>query len=164
MSITQVAFILISVVTLGSALAMVTSRTVFVAALWMVSAFVGVAALYVLLEAGFLAAIQLLVYAGGIAVLILFAIMLTPRVMQPMEEASRFNDQWIYVAAVSAFLFAGFWVLAIRTAWPVNLQQVTGNNVFLLGRGFMTQYLLPFEVTSALLLVALVGAIVIARD
>ncbi len=164
MSITQVAFILISAITLGSALAMVTSRTVFVAALWMVAAFVGVAALYVLLEAGFLAAIQLLVYAGGIAVLILFAIMLTPRVMQPMEGLSRFNDQWMFVAAVSAFLFAGLWALAIRTDWPVNLQQLAGDNIFLLGRGFMTQYLLPFEVTSVLLLVTLVGAIVIARD
>jgi len=164
MSITQVAFILISLVTLGSALAMVTSRTVFVAALWMVATFAGVAALFVLLEAGFLAAIQILVYAGGIAVLILFAIMLTPHVMQPMEGQSRFNDQWMFVAAIATFMFVALWTLATRTHWPVVLQRVTGDSVVLLGRGFMTQYLLPFEVTSAMLLAALVGAIVIARD
>ncbi len=164
MTVTQVAFILISVITLGSALAMVTSRTVFVAALWMVAAFAGVAGLFVLLEAGFLAAIQILIYAGGIAILILFAIMLTPRVMRPMEGLGRFNNQWMLAAALNLALFAALGTLVARTEWPVNLQRVTSDYAALLGRGFMTHYLLPFEVTSVLLLVALVGAIVIARD
>jgi len=164
MSVTQVAFILLSIITLGSALAMVTSRTVFVAALWMVAAFAGVAGLYVLLEAGFLAAIQILIYAGGIAILILFAIMLTPRVMRPMEGLHRFNDQWAVAAALNLLLFGALALLVSRVEWPVSLQRVTGDYAVLLGRGFMTQYLLPFEVTSVMLLVALVGAIVIARD
>jgi len=115
MTVTQVAFILISVITLGSALAMVTSRTVFVAALWMVAAFAGVAGLFVLLEAGFLAAIQILIYAGGIAILILFAIMLTPRVMRPMEGLGRFNNQWMLAAALNLALFAALGTLVART-------------------------------------------------
>ena len=77
----QFIFIILSVITLGAALAVVTSKNLFHSALFMVLSFVGVAGLYVLLEAGFLAAVQILVYVGAIAILIIFAIMLTRRLM-----------------------------------------------------------------------------------
>ncbi|MDQ7028369.1 MAG: NADH-quinone oxidoreductase subunit J [Ardenticatenia bacterium] len=165
MTAEQVVFILAAIVTLGSALGMVTTRSVFVGALWMVAVFGGVAALFILLGAGFLGIVQILVYIGAIAVLILFAIMLTPRVMGD-PQAPRYNRQWPLVAVMASALASLLVALVLRTDWPVAQEgtpTIAGFAVEL-GKGFMTTYILPFEVASVLLLVALIGAIVIARE
>jgi NADH:ubiquinone oxidoreductase subunit 6 (subunit J) len=83
----QVIFILVSLLTLGTGIVVVTNRNLFHAALAMMASFLGVAGLYILLDAGFLAAAQLLVYIGAISILIIFAIMLTRRMMQAREAA-----------------------------------------------------------------------------
>ncbi len=165
MTAEQVVFVLAAVVTLGSALGMVTTRSVFVGALWMIAVFGGVAALFILLGAGFLGIVQILVYIGAIAVLILFAIMLTPRVMGD-PNAPRYNRQWPLVAVMASALASLLVALVLRTDWPLAQEgapTITGFAVEL-GKGFMTTYILPFEVASVLLLVALIGAIVIARE
>ena len=84
--------------------------------------------------------------------------------MQPMEGVSRFNEQWALAAVINLLLFGALATLVSRVGWPVSLQSISADYAVLLGRGFMTHYLLPFEATSVVLLVALVGAIVIARD
>ena len=88
----QIVFIVISAITIIAAWIVVTDRNLFHAAIALMASFAGVAGLYILLEAGFLAASQLLVYIGAISILIMFAIMMTRRLMQTSE--SPYNLQW----------------------------------------------------------------------
>ncbi len=155
-------FALAAGVTLIGALGVVTARTVFASGLFLILSFVGVSGIYVMLEAPFLAMAQLLIYVGAVAILILFAIMLTRRVMseQPGQQS---NNQWPVAAAVAALLF-GVLALATRQAWPISNAAPPDNVITALGEAFLGPYVLPFEIVSVLLLAALVGAIIIARE
>jgi NADH-quinone oxidoreductase subunit J len=170
MTIQQLIFILISAFTIISAIVVVIDRNLFRAAIAMMASFLGVAGLYVMLEAGFLAVAQLLVYIGAISILVIFAIMMTRRLMQTNE--SPFNSQpiWGLIAAILSFVLLA--VVVTRT-WsgtdfpgpaPVS-PQVIEESVTSLGTLFVSpdQLVIPFEVASVLLLAALIGAIVIAR-
>lgn len=170
MTIQQLIFIFISAFTLLAGFIVVTDRNLFRAAIALMASFLGVAGLYVMLEAGFLAMAQLLVYIGAISILIIFAIMMTRRLMQTSE--SPFNGQWVW--GVLAAVLTGFiliWV--IIQAWPdssypgpaVVADETLRNSVVDLGRILVdpNALVIPFEVASALLLAALVGSIVIAR-
>jgi NADH-quinone oxidoreductase subunit J len=169
MTVQQVVFILISALTLISAVVVVTDRNLFRAAVALMASFLGVAGLYILLDAGFLAAAQLLVYIGAISILMIFAIMMTRRLMQTTE--SPFNSQpWWGVAA--AVIVAALLVVVILNTWPVDQfsdvaqvgPEVLRDGVVSLGEALVSPdwYVLPFEVVSVLLLAALVGAVVIA--
>lgn len=171
----QIIFIIISAITLIMGWIVVTNRNLFHAALALMGTFLGVAGLYVLLEAGFLAAAQLLVYIGAISILVIFAIMMTRRLMQTTETP--FNSQWALGGLVSA-LFFGITVFVLLNfdnwslepgvgptgAMPEVPAAVSRGTVASLGAALVdvNQYVLPFEVASVLLLAALVGAIVIA--
>ncbi len=170
----QIIFIIIAVLTIGSALVVVTNRNLFHAALALMVSFFGVAGFYVLLEAGFLAAAQLLVYIGAISILIIFAIMMTRRMMQTTEAP--YNTQWGLgliaaglVLAILVFVVVGYWPLPpdatvyLQARTPVS-DTVIQNSVVELGKAFVSPdaYVLPFELASILLLGALVGAIVVA--
>jgi len=157
-----VVFIICSLVTLGAALAVVTSKNLFHSALFLVLSFVGVASLYVLLEAPFLAAVQVLVYVGAIAILIVFAIMLTRRLMA--EDLVQRNAQWGWSALGAVLLFVALGVILFQVNWPVAEAAVPKETISALGQDLMGRYLVPFEVASVLLLVALVGSIIIARE
>lgn len=162
----QIIFGLISLVTLAFAVGMVTVNSVFVAALLMIGAFGGVAALFVTLNAGFLGVVQVLIYVGAIAVLILFAVMLTPRVMAQHETRSRYTAQWPLAATIVVLLVGVLVSMSLGVNWPVQeqLSPATVDYAVELGKAFMGPYILPFEVAGVVLLVALVGAIVIARE
>jgi NADH-quinone oxidoreductase subunit J len=166
----QIAFWVLALVTVIAAAGMVGVASVFHAALLMVVAFIGIAGLYVVMGAGFLGIIQILIYVGAIAVLVLFALMLTPRVMQ-QEDRSRYTGQW----PLAALLAFGFVILMtmilLEVPWPfANVGPVaegaTRDYAAELGIAFMNPdgYMLPFYVAAVMLLVALVGAIVIARE
>jgi NADH-quinone oxidoreductase subunit J len=157
-----VVFIICSLVTLGAALAVVTSRNLFHSALFLILSFVGVAGLYVLLEAPFLAAVQILVYVGAIAILIVFAIMLTRRLMA--KDLVQSNTQWNLAFLGAIFLFLALVVILLRVNWPVVGAAVPEETINILGQDLMGAYLMPFEVASVLLVVALVGSIIIARE
>lgn len=169
----QIIFIIISLFTLLSAWIVVTNRNLFHAALAMMASFLGVAGFYVLLDAGFLAAAQLLVYIGAISILVIFAIMMTRRLMQTTE--SPFNSQWQAGIVASVVLFGI--ILTVIMGWanspvvglapaPPDLAGtgILESSVTTLGVALVSpdQYVLPFEIASVLLLAALVGAIVIA--
>lgn len=158
----QVVFIILSIITLGAALAVVTSKNLFRSALFLILSFVGVAGLYVLLEAGFLAAVQILIYVGAISILIIFAIMLTRRLMA--KDLVQRNAQWGISGLVALLLFAVLGFVLLRVNWPVAEAVVPGESISILGQELMSTYALPFEVASVLLLVALVGSIIIARE
>lgn len=168
MTIEQVVFFILATITVVAGLGMVSVASVFHAALLMVVTFLGIAGLYMVMGVGFMGVIQVLIYVGAITVLMIFAIMLTPRVMQS-EGVSRFTKQWPY----AAILASGFVVLLvpplIETPWPVKDQALGVKDYAVeLGLAFMNPgpdgYLLIFWLTAALLLVALIGAIVIARE
>lgn len=155
-------FMLFSATALGAALAVVVSHNVFHSALFLILAFLGIAGLYILLEAPFIAVVQVLIYVGAISTLILFAIMLTRRLMNAGQRQR--NEQWLLSAIVALGLFVMLVLLFTRVDWPVVNAAVPEDYLSRLGRDLMERYVLPFEVASVLLLAALVGAIVIARE
>ncbi len=113
-----VMFIVLSAVTLISGALVVTTRSLFRAALWLVLTFFGIAGLFLLLHAEFLAVAQVLIYVGAISTLIIFAIMLSRGVMDP--GARRFNEQWGLVAGFSAVFFVLLAAILTRVQWLQN--------------------------------------------
>ena len=166
-TVDQILFLLAALVTLGAALTVVTARNLVHAALALIATFFGVAILFVLLQAGFLATVQVVLYIGAIAILIIFAIMLTRRVMQ--DSGPQTNQQWWLAALLSLALFAALWAVFQQVPGFQNVtstQVIPDDSLVRLGFGFVdpNQYALPFELASVLLLIALVGSIVIAGE
>ncbi len=158
---TLMAFIILSAVTLVPAVVVVTSKNIVRSALSLVPTFLGITGLYVLLRAEFVAGIQVLIYAGAITVLILFVIMLTEggtgvRVRQVNEQV----PVGALVSAVLATLL--IWVF-LRTPWPQGPGTLPEHTAGQIGVTFLSSMVLVFEVTSLVLLISLVGAIIIAR-
>jgi NADH-quinone oxidoreductase subunit J len=140
----------------------VTSRNLLHSALWLIVSFFGIAGVFILLQAEFLAVVQVLIYIGAIAMLIIFAIMLTRRIMDPQQP--RFNSQWGLVGGFAALLFVGLAAVVTRVAWPVAAGEVPADAIAQLGVDFVGVYAVPFEVASVLLVVAMIGSIIIARE
>jgi NADH-quinone oxidoreductase subunit J len=163
--IRNVVFIVLAAVTLGSALLTVTVRNIFHAALWLALCFAGVAGIYVMLHAEFLFAVQLLIYVGAIAVLILFAVMLSRELMGERMPATHTWGQILAAIVLTIALF----VIGIQCLWPLivnKAQAVTPAGLDMtseIGKGFLTYHLLPFEIASIVLLVALAGAVYLAK-
>lgn len=166
MTVNPVAFYVIATGIVGAAIAVVTLRNIVHTAFALIACFFLVGALYLAIGADFLAAAQILIYAGAIPVLIIFAIMLTRGSMT--REGNGFVRLWPVAAVVSLALGAGLvGVLASdRDIWQTGVypQNLLDNGTTeTLGRVLLNNYALPFEVASVLLLVALLGAIVLAR-
>ena len=160
----QIIFLATAAATLISSLMVVTERNLVHAALWLIVSLFTVAVLFVLLEAGFLAAVQVVLYIGAIAILIIFAIMLTRRVMQ--DTGPQTNRQWWLSALIAAALLAALIFTLSQVQYPLSTAGVPDDSLRTLGRALVdpNQYMLPFEVASVLLLVALIGSIVVAGD
>lgn len=159
-----VLFLITAFITIGAAAAMVLSHNAVHSALWLVLNFFGVAVLYLLLNAPFLAMVQITVYAGAIMVLFLFVIMLLGS-EKGQEEVNGLPWQTPVALVLGLVLvsIAGYAILgadspAIATAPATDPQigaaEAVANSLF-------STYLLPFEITSVLLLVALIGAVVL---
>jgi NADH:ubiquinone oxidoreductase subunit 6 (subunit J) len=167
MTLLQILFMLTSAVILFSALMVVTAPKMLHAAFWLIATLFGVAVLFVFLQAGFFAVVQVVVYIGAIAILIIFAVMLTRRVMT--DTGSPINANWWLAAITAGLSFAGLFLLLrgwkgfLSFAVPIPDQ---GDAIAELGQALVSQnaYVLPFEVASILLLAALIGAIYIARE
>jgi len=164
----QIVFLLTSLVILAASVAVVTVRNLIHAALSLIVALFGVAVLFVLLEAGFLAAVQVVLYIGAIAILIIFAIMLTRRVMQ--DTSTQTNAMWWVSAVMAVVLMAALAWLFMPGMSPLTFAITPlvppADSLARLGASFVdpNQYALPFEVASILLLMAMVGSIVIAGE
>jgi len=158
-------FAVLTIITLGGAIGVVTSRNLFHSALFLVLSLTGVVGYYILLDAGFLAVVQLMVYIGAISILIIFAIMLS-RGMMASKQRQR-NDQWWMAGLIGFLLFVVPVVVVWQVAWPIaDTQALASPNVAIsqLGEALVGPYVIPFEVVSVLLLAALLGAIILARD
>ena len=167
MNLDLIFFLLLSLIAVATALGMLLSRNTIYAALFLVLNFVTVAVFYLLLGAPFIAMAQITIYAGAIMVLFLFVIMLLGAESLPEAEALPWQKPMAAVLAVALAVEAT--VILLTRARPVgdvaqpDASVNTATNLRALGEALFTQYLLPFEVTSILLLVAMIGAIVLVR-
>jgi NADH-quinone oxidoreductase subunit J len=165
MSIESVLFFILAIAAITTALGMLLSRSAVYAALYLVLNFSTVALFYVLLSAPFIAMSQISVYAGAIMVLFLFVIMLLGTELLPRTGVLPWQKP---VAVALALLLAGeaLYLLFVRGTTSGSIPQPveTFGSPQAVGRALFNEYLLPFEITSILLLVAMVGAIVLARQ
>jgi NADH-quinone oxidoreductase subunit J len=159
----DVVFFVFALVTVISAFVVVFSRNIMYAAFSLLFTFFGVAGLYVLLHADFLAVTQVLIYVGGILVLLLFGVMLTNKVISvDIKTGTLQTGPALIITAIVAGTLAGLFYSTWKTA-PVTAPQVQGTTTKAIGEMLMTSYLLPFEIASVILLVALLGAAFMAR-
>jgi NADH:ubiquinone oxidoreductase subunit 6 (subunit J) len=154
-----VAFYVLAILTLGSALMVAVVRDLIHAVLFLILSFIGIAGLYITLSADFVAVVQVLIYAGAIAVLMLFAILLTPR-------SARDNAAVSYSAplsVVAGLLGATIIFVALKTDWATVDTNRFDTTAAAIGHALLDPFVLPFEVASVVLMVAMIGAIILVR-
>lgn len=157
-----IAFSLLSAVIIGGALCVVLLQNLFRSAIALAFTFVGVAGLYLLLHAEFVAAIQVLIYVGAVTVLILFAVMLTSQIGSILPETSQMQK------IMGLFCAGGIFIVMVSTiltrSWTNGPPAPPLENpLSAIGLLMLTDFLLPFELMSVILLAVLIGAVVIAR-
>jgi NADH-quinone oxidoreductase subunit J len=162
---TPIFFYGLSIAAIVFAIAVITRKNAVHAALSLIGTLVCLAGLYLMLYAPFVAGVQIVLYAGGIMVLFLFVIMLV-NLDQNIREI-QFNKQWL-VGLIAALALGGLLLFVIRqgrSIFPVDQVAVLpeGSNTQMVGLALYGQYMLPFEIASLLLLVAIVGAVVMAK-
>jgi NADH-quinone oxidoreductase subunit J len=156
-------FIVIGAVCVASAIGVISSRIPIHSALYLLVNFTSLAVLYVTLEAQFLAAAQVIIYAGGIVILILFVIMLigSERIetRAPHRSWTPYAGILLGVALLSSMIFS----LVSAPDAGTATSTLNGGGPQTVGLALFTQYILPFEMAAVLLLVALLGALLLAR-
>jgi NAD(P)H-quinone oxidoreductase subunit 6 len=156
-----IVFYLLAAVTVISALGVALSNNIVYSAFALMGTLLGAAGLFVLLAADFVAVIQVLIYVGGILVLTLFAVMLTHRVAD-VRVSNRALGRWPTLVVIA--LIGGVMARALSvTAWHTAAPAAPTPTTYAIGDGFLTTYVLPFELASIVLLAALIGAVVLSR-
>ena len=157
-----VAFWIMAVVVVVAALGVVFLRNVFRAALSLILCFITVAGLYITLSADFLAAVQILVYVGAISVLIILAIMMT----RDVQKGSPTNRMKLPVFIVAVVLLGIMIYTVTGTSWQIAAEAPLSPTTVPLAEKLFSEngFILPVEIAAMLLLAAIVGAIVIARE
>jgi NADH-quinone oxidoreductase subunit J len=158
----EVLFFFFAAVAVGSAINVLAQKHVLYSALSLIVLLVAISGLFVLLQADFLAVINVIVYAGAIMVLFVFVIML---LNLTADENGADRLRWLKFLGIPMVLFLLFMIVA--TLWEVgggasNESQIAGS-AQVIGRSLFTDYVLPFEVTSLLILIAMMGAVVFAK-
>ena len=161
----QVAFYVLALVTVVSALLVITRRNPVHSAIYLIVTLLAVALIYLQLQAEFLAAVQIILYVGGIMVLFLFVIMLVR--LDVTTRQRPFNRQWLVAGLASVVLLVELAAVVYlgrdTVALPVASADALQPNTELIGRTLFQSYMLPFEIASLLLLVAMVGAVLMAK-
>lgn len=158
-----VSFGLLAAMMLATALGVVLLDNIVYSAFLLAGVFISISGLYILLNAGFVAAAQILIYVGAVNVLILFGIMLVNK----RQDFVVVEKAWIgraVTALVCVGLFGLLGAMVVATPWTISSASIAGDDALVvIGKHFFSDFLLPFELASVLLLMALIGAIVIAR-
>lgn len=156
-------FYIFASITVGMVLLMIFQTNPVASALYLVFAFFGLAGLYVLLSASFVAVLQVLVYAGAIMVLFVFVIMLLNLKKEDLID-DKIGKKHVLVV-ILGMLFAGFFIKYFLSIPVVPFEEVPANfgEVAEVGKLLFTKYLIPFELTSILLLVGIIGAVVLGK-
>ena len=158
--LTSLSFLALAALTLGSGGIVAFSKNIIYSAVALLGCFVGIAGLYIQLSADFLAAVQILVYVGGTLTLILFAVMLTSRI-EDIRTSNTSVGQGVAFGIVGVVLLL-LGKVATMTPWPSEDRPQMPTTAKL-GHAFLSEYLLPFEIGSFVLLGAMIGAVVLAR-
>jgi len=158
-----ISFLILAFLVIGAALGVVLLSNIVYSAFLLGGVFLSISGIYILLNADFVAAAQVLVYVGAVSVLILFAIMLVNK----REDFSKIPGRWlrnVSTALVCTGIFALLSTMVLITPWQINeTGPFVENTLVTIGKHFFSDYLLPFELASVLLLMAMVGAIILAR-
>ncbi len=160
MSAEEIVFYIVAAVAVLGGLGVVLSRDIVHSAIFLVLTLLMTAGIFVLLSSEFLALVQILVYGGGITILVMFALMITQlrQSRQPLHGSQR---PFAAVAALALVIVLG--IMAFGTEWIGQTEQITPVATEDLGRSLFRDFAVPFEVASLVLLVALIGAVVLAR-
>ena len=161
MSLDVFAFWAIAIVLVGSALAVVLSKNVFHSVLWLALALTGTAGVFLMLDAEFIAGVQVLLYAGGVVTVVVFAIVVTERLVGTKLSHTNRNVFRGALVATAFFMLLFRWITL--TPLPLDKTPVTGDLTKAIGMSVLTRYILPFELLAVILLVALLGASYFAR-
>ena len=168
MLIDTVFFYFFAVMVLGGGVLTITRRNAVHSAISLIVSLLGVAGLYLMQHAEFLFAVQIVLYIGGIMVLFLFVIMLVN--LDQAAKERQFNRQWLVALIATGLVGAqiGYFVWKGRDAFHIAetampVAAATTGNTELIANSLFTEYLLPFEIASILLLVAVVGSVVMAK-
>ncbi|HZT28250.1 MAG TPA: NADH-quinone oxidoreductase subunit J [Bryobacteraceae bacterium] len=160
-------FYLFAALVLGGGILTITRRNAVHSAIFLILSLLGVAGLYLLQSAEFLFAVQIVLYVGGIMVLFLFVIMLVN--LDQAAKEKQFNRQWTVALACAGLVGAEIFYFLAKGAGAFQLAKGTAEantgmgNTERLADALFSQYLLPFEIASLLLLVAVVGSVVMAK-
>ena len=158
----EAVFYLLSILAIAGGIGVVTTQNVVHAALWLILSLLAVAGFYILLTSEFLALVQVLIYGGAVATIILFGLMLTRgRDLMPITFGESQRLPAILAGGTLLVVLLG---AILNTDWPRYAQDVTVVSLEQIGDQLFTQWLLPFEIASLVLLIALIGAIVISRQ
>jgi NADH-quinone oxidoreductase subunit J len=154
-----IAFWVLSAMTVGAALGVVVVRNIIHAVVFLVVCFLGLAGLYITLSADFIAVAQMLIYVGAITILLLFAIILTP------EEGRNNAEGFLRLPAVALAILTSALLIfvALDTSWTTRDDEGFQETAAAIGELLLDKYVLPFEIASVLLLIALIGAITLVR-
>ncbi len=161
MSYEEVIFYFVATVTVLGALGVVLARNVVHSALFLILALLAVSGVFILLSAEFLAIVQILIYGGAVTILILFVMMLTR--VRDMPQAMDGPQRPFAALAAGAFLALSV-LAAVSSDWPGETEKITVVPFRELGEALFRDWAVPFEVASLVLLVALIGAIILARS
>ncbi len=154
-------FYIFALLTITSAVFLVSTRNIMYSAMALFVTLLSIAALYLLLRADFIAITQIMVYVGGILILLLFGIMLTHRITSIDIKTNNLNiiPAVIFTVGITAIII----VIMLTTKWRVTIPIQNETTIGEIGRQLLSSYLLPFEIASIVLLIALIGSAMYAR-
>ncbi len=156
-----IGFWTLAVVLVGSALSVVLTKNLFHSVLWLAAALVGTAGIFVMLDAEFLGAVQVLLYAGGVITVVVFAIVVTERLVG--ERLTQTSRRLLAGTVVAAGVLAELISLIRRAGVNIPRPEMTADITKWMGISLLTQFLLPFELLAVLLLAGLLAASYFAR-
>lgn len=154
-------FYIFALLTITSAVFLVSTRNIMYSAMALFVTLLSIAALYLLLRADFIAITQIMVYVGGILILLLFGIMLTHRITSIDIKTNNLNviPAVIFTVGITAIII----VIMLTTKWRITVPMQNETTIGEIGRQLLSSYLLPFEIASIVLLIALIGSAMYAR-
>jgi len=155
------AFWALSALLVGSALAVVLTKNLFHSVLYLALALTGTSGIFLVLEAEFLAAVQLLLYAGGVITIVVFAIVVTERLVG--ERITQTSRQIVNGVIISGGVLIGVLTFLARAPLPVTRPPLPGDVTRAIGQALLSRFVLPFELLAVLFLAALLGATYFAR-
>ncbi len=161
MTLEPVAFWALAGVLVGSALAVVLSKNLFHSVLYLALALTGTAGIFLVLEAEFLAAVQLLLYAGGVVTIVVFAIVVTERLVG--DRITQTSRQIVNGLIVSGGVLVGVLTVIARAPLPASRPPLPADVTRAIGQALLSRFVLPFELLAVLFLAALLGATYFAR-